>query len=112
VSRIVTEKEFRQSVIDKMTDLQYTNKQFDFVVGPGRSGAIASVYVSHLLGIPFLQYIHKPDIHKRLLIVDTARFTGKTLRRIRTLYKDYDGRVVWFYDEPPRVRFWYEDLTL
>lgn len=57
-------------------------EKFDFVTGPGRSGAIASVYASHYLGIPFKP--HKAGSYKSgeyVLIVDTVEYTGKTLRK-------------------------------
>lgn len=79
------------------------------VVGPGRSGAVASVYASHLLGIPFLPYGAKCPEHLRpLLIVDTARKSGASLRRAERRYGGGDCVVVHVYDEPPRLRFWYE----
>lgn len=52
------------------------------VTGPGRSGAIASVYASHMLGIPWLPFGAKCPEHLRpLLIIDTASKHGRTLRR-------------------------------
>lgn len=81
------------------------------VTGPGRSGAIASVYASHILGIPFLSYgTFCPDSLRPLLIIDTARKTGATLRKAERRYGDGACVVAWAYDEPPRLRFWYEAL--
>ena len=79
------------------------------VVGPGRSGAVASVYASHILGIPFLPYgVPCPPHLRPLLIVDTARKSGATLRKAEREYGDGECVTVWCFDEPPRVRFWYE----
>ena len=47
--RIVSEGEFSKAIKDKLSGIDC-----DCVTGPGRSGAIASVYASHILKIPFL----------------------------------------------------------
>ena len=78
------------------------------VTGPGRSGAVAGVYASHLMGIPFIPFGQPcPDKLRPLLIVDTARKSGRTLRKAE---RRYGGAcvVAWVFDEPPRIRFWYE----
>lgn len=93
--------------------LSQPSKRYDFVTGPGRSGAIASVYASHFLSIPFVP--HKAGNYgsfKTCLVVDTVEYTGQTLRksvnwhRARGLevdsmftYKEYKGH---YY------KFWYE----
>lgn len=80
------------------------------VTGPGRSGAIASVFASHMLGVPFIPYGHACPPHLRpLLIIDTARLTGATIRKAERRYAA-DGPCVSVccFEEPPRVRFWYE----
>lgn len=78
------------------------------VVGPGRSGAVASAYASHILRIPFLPYGTECPEHLRpLLIVDTARKSGATLRKAERRYGG-DCILVHVFDEPPRLRFWYE----
>jgi hypothetical protein len=81
------------------------------VTGPGRSGAVASAYTSYLMGIPFLPYgAPCPDKLRPLLIVDTARKSGRTLRKADRLYGG-GCAVVAVFEEPPRVRFWYEGRT-
>ena len=83
------------------------------VVGPGRSGAIASVYASHLLNIPWLPYGAKcPEKLQPLLVIDTAILTGKTIRKCESKYnkKGIDTVMLWVYNEPPIVRFWYEGI--
>jgi hypothetical protein len=50
------------------------------VTGPGRSGAVAAVYASHMLGIPFIPYGARCPDQFQLLIVDTARESGRTRR--------------------------------
>ena len=89
------------------------NSSVKYVSGPGRSGAIASVYASHYLKIPFLPYKSnrlREDLNTTL-IVDTACYTGETVRKYmrwcRTVYS------VVPYAEDGRsnfVRFWYEDF--
>lgn len=79
------------------------------VTGPGRSGAIASVYASHILGIPYIPYGQPvPDKLRPLLIVDTAMQSGRTLRKDERKYGGCEVVVIYCYKEPPRVVFWYE----
>jgi hypothetical protein len=79
------------------------------VTGPGRSGAIASAYASHIMGIPFVPFKCKIP-GKRVLIVDTAMQSGRTLRKASRLYGD--APYFFAFSEPPRLRFWYEELSL
>lgn len=102
--QIITESQFRAQLIAKLYDKFGI---YDYVTGPGRSGAIASVYASHYLGIPFVPYRNKS--HGTPLIVDTAMQSGRTIRKAQRLYDKADA-IVMFY-EPPRVLFWYEELS-
>ena len=102
--RMITESEFRAELI---TNLYNEFGKYDYVTGPGRSGAIASVYASHYLGIPFVPYKH---VSRGVpLIVDTAAESGKTIRKASKVYGGADWIVM--FQEPPRVRFWYEELS-
>lgn len=101
----ITEPEFAQK-IQELRDL--VPDDVGWVTGPGRSGAIASVYASHLLGIPFVPYGSKCPDRGRVLIVDTACQSGRTLRKAAKKYEAFDP-FIWFgFHEPPRVIFWYE----
>lgn len=81
----------------------------DYVTGPGRSGAVAAVYASHFLGVPFVPFkCFVPG--KRALIVDTAMESGRTIRKASRVYGGAPSIVA--FREPPRVRFWYEELSL
>ena len=102
--RLITEDEFRAEVIEKLHDKFGI---YNYVTGPGRSGAVASVYASHYLGIPFVPYKHKS--RGLPLIVDTAAKTGRTIRKASKVYGCADWVVM--FQEPPRVRFWYEELS-
>jgi hypothetical protein len=105
--RIVSEAEFAtrlREVLDA-EDLS----QVGFVTGPGRSGAIAAVYASHHLGVPFVPYLCEPPLGLgRALIIDTARESGATLRKAVRRYRDADPISLVAFEEPPRVAFWYE----
>jgi hypothetical protein len=43
-----------------------------------------------------------------VLIIDTARESGRTLRKAERLYSDHNPIVIACFEEPPRVAFWYE----
>ena len=105
--RIITEPEFHARLVEILAALPVTD--IGSVTGPGRSGAIASVYASHLLGVPFIPFGSRCPLNLgRLLIVDTARESGATLRKAERRYADAHPVVVACFEEPPRVAFWYE----
>lgn len=108
-ARIVSETEFRDRLMIAILARDDLDR-IGSVTGPGRSGAIAAVYVSHILGVPFLPYgANVPFQLGSLLIADTARQTGKTIRKA---LRRYDGFInvepLVVFEEPPRVTFWYE----
>jgi len=109
VTLTISEAEFRSVLIETLS----TYQGFDYVTGPGRSGAIASAYASHFMAIPFVPFKCKIP-NKQVLIVDTAMQSGRTLRKASRLYNDgiNDGPYACFFNEPPRVRFWYEELSM
>lgn len=102
--RIVSEPEFSARICEVLRGCCNVAA----VTGPGRSGAVAAVYASHILGVPFIPYrATVPEKFKqRLLVIDTARWTGATIRKAGRLYPG--ARIITVYDEPPMVRFWYE----
>ena len=105
--RIITPDEFDVSIRDHLSAGDFS--AVGAVTGPGRSGAVASVYASHILGVPFVPYRCPAPKHLgRLLIIDTARESGRTLRKAERLYKENDPIVLAVFEEPPRVAFWYE----
>lgn len=104
-ARIVSETEFQTRLREILADA----RDIGSVTGPGRSGAVAAVYASHILGVPFIPYGQKVPLHLgRLLIVDTARETGATLRKAERKYFDCAPLTLVAFEEPPRVVFWYE----
>ena len=105
--KIIQEPEFRKRLIAKLKHLR--GKVFS-VVGAGRSGSICAVYASHYLNIPFIPYAKKIDLPSKLhpiLLIDTARYNGKTMRKLQKRVKG-SSFCVWLYTEPPMLRFWYE----
>lgn len=105
--RIVPELEFRDALETAVFAIGHL--PIGAVTGPGRSGAIASVYASHYLGVPFIPYGQKhPRQLGRLLIIDTATESGATLRKAARKYEAETPIVLAIYHEPPRVAFWYE----
>lgn len=102
---VISEAEFAA----RLRSILPANDNVGAVTGPGRSGAVAAVYASHMLGVPFIPYGQKSPKHLgRLLIVDTARQSGRTLRKAERRYQESTPLVVVAYEEPPRVVFWYE----
>lgn len=102
--RIISESEFSYNLKIKLSGIDA-----GIVTGPGRSGAIAAVYASHFLRIPFVPFGQLPPIKLgRILLIDTAIESGKTLRKSERKYKEYNPISVAIYEEPPRVAFWYE----
>lgn len=100
--RVVTETEFAAKLREVLLDVEA-----GCVTGPGRSGAIAAAYASHFLGIPFLPIgVPVPMLLNPILLIDTARDSGRTLKRASRFYDEPVVR--WVFDEPPRVSFWYE----
>lgn len=105
MSRVITEPEFATALRRRLLITGVKS-----VTGPGRSGAIASVYASHMLGLPWIPYGDPCPQHLRpLLIVDTAMKTGRTMRKAYRRYEDGTAIGIAVFNEPPRVRFWYED---
>lgn len=78
------------------------------VKGPGRSGAVAAVYASYLLGIPFIPY--GQPYPGKLLVVDTVSQTGKTIRKATAKAAKAGHEVVALsiYSQQERLHFWYE----
>ena len=103
--RIVSELEFSHRLRETLDDIPEVGS----VTGPGRSGAVAAVYASHLLGVPFIPFGQRSPVELgRMLIIDTARESGKTLRKAMKKYEGLCPVVLAVYQEPPRVAFWYE----
>jgi hypothetical protein len=107
--KIVSEAEFAAKIRETLTDPGLLFGECDFVTGPGRSGAIAAVYASHILRIPFIPAGADPPARcNRLLVIDTAAETGATLRKAMRRYAAFNPYCGALYMEPPRVAFWYE----
>lgn len=105
MATIVQPEQFRVALRRALLDRGVERGSVVAVTGPGRSGAVASVYASHMLGAPFVPY-GQPAPAGTVLVVDTAAKTGRTLRRAE---RRYPGSVaVAVFNEPPRVTFWYE----
>lgn len=103
---IINAETFRDRLVERLAPLK---GRFRSVCGPGRSGAIASVYASHFLRIPWLPYRRQivPMLLQPTLIIDTAIMSGATLRKATRKIIGPSETLALFV-EPPRVRFWYE----
>lgn len=110
--RIIDEREFSAEIHCALVDLA-SSEDIGSVMGPGRSGAVAAVYASHILGVPFIpQGASAPVKLGRLLLIDTASESGATLRKIARKYEYANPITLAIYDEKVpevgRVAFWYE----
>ena len=106
--RVISEPEFAEKIKIVLNDMM-EHVLIRSVTGPGRSGAVASVYASHILSVPFIPYGQTIPKHLYpVLVIDTAHETGKTLRKATRRYAYADSMGVALYNEPPRVMFWYE----
>lgn len=108
-SLLVSEEHFREVFYEEL-HFFCRGKTYDFVTGPGRSGAIASVYASHYLGVPFVPYKHAR--WGSPLVVDTAVSSGRTLRKASRFYDGADTLYAFFETPNYRVKFWYEQPSI
>ncbi len=106
MSRVVSESEFYSKLVQVLRPRRVV--PFRSVSGPGRSGAIAAVYASHVLGVPMIPPTMRsiPAALRPLLVIDTARMSGSTLRSLGKRMGAEETLALFF--EPPRLKFWYE----
>ena len=105
----VSEEQFRKAITIWTAGIGPND--FDFVLGAGRSGAIAAVYASHLTGIPFVAWNNRLPENSKVLIIDTAKQSGKTLRRAVARYNKLGHEAVSLpiYEcDNTHFIFWYE----
>lgn len=105
----ISEPEFRDALWIALDAV--SPKKYDFIIGPGRSGAIAAAYASHMHGIPFAAWDSNIPAASRVLIIDTAAQTGKTIRKAYRRYTRLGHKVksVAVYSCPKtHFVFWYE----
>lgn len=110
-SVMVGEREFASLLADALKDVTPPA----FIVGPGRSGAIAAVYASYHLHRPFVPYGHKgAEAGARVLVIDTVSMSGKTMRKAKSRYERL-GYVVDAVTVVPqnqkRHHFWFEQVS-
>lgn len=106
--RTVLEPEFQEEARIQLAAEIF--RTVDSVTGPGRSGAIAASYASHILGVPFLSYGVPPSSSvSHLLVIDTVWSTGGHLRRAMELYAPLVRTTSYaLFREPPLIKFWFE----
>lgn len=100
---IVTEAEFKALIQEIYTDIP---SDVEWVTGPGRSGAIAAVYVSYAFGLPFIPYCSLGPAHKRGLIIDMQPLSSLVRRKAEKRY--YGAHIMSLYDTAADRVFWYE----
>lgn len=88
------------------------------VTGPGRSGAVAAVCASYFLQIPYVvpkqigAFKTPARLAGKLLIIDSAWLTGKTLRKMSSWYNErgIENDFVFLFkeDKENMYKFFYE----
>ena len=101
----ISEEEFLKEIVKQLAP--FRNK-VRAVTGPKRSGAVAAVYASYLLGVPFISCGTSTDL-RPLLVIDTARLSGASLKQTAEFYGT-GAITLALYEEPPRHVFWYEEI--
>lgn len=86
---VVSEAQFAHSLSEALVGIASRAKS---VTGLGRSGAIASVYTSHKLGIPYGEAC--PEALQPILVINTAELSGRTLRKAMRRYSTKLGIAV------------------
>ena len=111
--RIVSEQEFSEKLMRVapayLKGLPWPMK---YVTGPGRSGAIMSVYMSHYFSLSFVPYGQMVPELEKVLVVDTAILSGRTLRKAARKYGDGYRFFLYNQDLTGRVKFWYEGYKM
>ena len=108
MSRWVTEAQFSA----RMRETLRPEGNPAFVTGPGRSGAVAAIYASYFLKLPYVPW-DCPCEGECALIVDTASMSGRTMRRAVARYsRRYPSVESWvaFNESEQRHHFWYERM--
>lgn len=106
MTKYITEPEFAARIRDEAAWLAHAG--YRWITGPGRSGSIAAVYMSHAAGIPHVPYGSPGPAGTPGIVIDTATLTGATLRKAGRRYPT--GKTIALYDEREtgRIIFWYE----
>lgn len=105
---MVTHEQFQQEIRSLIINKEDKLKHIQAVTGPGRSGAVAAVYASYILGVPFIPYGQVFPGH--ILVIDTVAQSGKTLRKAVAKLKKTHASVTALsvYKQQERLHFWYE----
>jgi hypothetical protein len=101
---VISEDDFHLAIRQRVEPLRGTVRS---VSGPGRSGALAAVYASHLLRVPFIPHgTRVPETLQPHLVIDTTAMSGRTLRKAARKMGAEHSLSVFTADH--RLRFWYE----
>ena len=126
MSKLIDETNYFHSLrrfIGKLKEIN-SEKNFDAIVAPKRSGLFLGVWASHALGLPMFlpaELRSMPSGFANILVVDTAIYKGKTLKKISNQLKPCHvfSAVIWregagkcdFVLEPDNIgliKFFYE----
>lgn len=103
---MITEPEFVTQLRETLADPVYATVAS--VTGPGRSGAMASIYASQLLDIEYVPCGREPRTGGPILLIDVADTTMYGLNKLAKRYKDYDQVLCLVFEVEKSVPMWFE----
>lgn len=76
-----------QTIIEVLAhDIDYSMKEekikFDFICGVPRGGLIPAVHLSHLLGIPYMEFSNEAINANNILFVEDIVHSGRSMKQI------------------------------
>lgn len=82
---MISEADFIDRLKLVLEDPEFSHAEW--VTGPGRTGAMAAIYASHILNVSFVAYGHRPKANGYVLVMDILNDNPRTMRRA---LKHYD----------------------
>lgn len=105
--RTITESEFQDRLREALSDHEVHFARW--VTGPGRSGAIAAVYASYFLNIPYVQFGYAARPEGAPLVIDITE-CRKNFRDADRLYGHLSPIKIALFEIKPYQSFWFKDL--
>lgn len=97
---LITEAAFQERIEEALAD---RHGKFAWVMGPGRSGAIAAIYASHILNIPWVPYGFLPRAKGKGLLIDIAHTNALCLNRAVRRYRTRETETLLLFHTPDAI---------